>query len=588
MAKISNADALIEQGLRLYQGKQFSAAVDCLQQARALAPGDPVLLNVLGKSLNNLGQLEAAADAFREAIQQRKHFAEAHNNLGHVLRAQGKLSDAADAFRTAASVDPGFAKAHKNLATIYQLQGKTRRAISSLRRGLELAPDDPLAQANLADLLLQRGHHGEALATYRMAVRLKPDFVDALIGLGAILQQEEQLDEALESYRRAFELAPDNEAALYGLASVLELRGRYEEGLALARAAIETGDPGDDALVAYARLLRRVGNAREAIDLIEPVVAKRKGNRSTWPRLDFTLADLHDDVGEYDRAFFYYERANRGVETAFEPEKHVEGVSALVNYFTEATMARLPRGSNVAEQPVFIVGMPRSGTTLVEQILAAHPAVHAGGELRTVFFMARDMSQRLGTDTPYPDCLDQITAEHLDDLAREYLAGIGTLKEGIQRITDKLPANFINLPLIELIFPKARIIHCKRDRLDTCLSCYFQNFKSQSFSHRLEHIGVYYSQYARLMRHWKDVVRLPILDIQYETLVSSQEAESRRVMAFLELDWDPACLDFYRHDRIIKTTSYAQVRKPIYTTSIGRHRHYASHLAPLITSLEAS
>lgn len=578
--------ALIEQGETLHVRGEYLGAVECFQRAVAMNADNVDALNRLGKSLNNLRRFDDAARAFQRCIELQPGFVEAHNNLGHVERARGKLSQAAVCFREAIKHAPGYALAHKNLGTIYQLQGKLGRAVSSLRHSLELAPEDPQGQASLGELLLQREQHEEAMHCYRAAVEMDPSLVEAWIGLGATLQHDERLDDALDSYRRAFELAPDNEAALYGLTSILELRGRYEEGLSLARSALKKGDLRDDVIVAYARLLRRVGQAADAITLIEPMVKSREAEGKSWPRLDYTMGDLHDEAGNHERAFLYYSRANNATRKDFDPVAHRRGVGAIIQYFTQAKLKALPRSSEKTDRPTFIVGMPRSGTTLVEQILAAHPAVHAGGELTRVFFLARDMSTIVASKHPYPDCLDEISPEILDRLASEYLRDFPGLAHRYERLTDKLPANFLNLGLIELLFPGARIIHCKRDRLDTCLSCFFQNFRSQSFSHDLIDIGVYYSQYRRMMRHWESVISLPILEVHYEELVQSQETQSRRLLEFLGLEWDPACLNFYQSDRIIKTTSYAQVRKPIYTSSIGRHRHYMPRLQPLVDALK--
>ncbi len=263
-------------------------------------------------------------------------------------------------------------------------------------------------------------------------------------------------------------------------------------------------------------------------------------------------------------------------------------IDRLIAAFTPERLQSLPRAQHDSKTPVFILGMPRSGTSLVEQILASHPQVHGAGELNNIMRLESGMPDLVGGGKRFPDGLNKLTQEHVDELASHYLEHLAELSPDALRVTDKMPNNFLHLGTIQLLFPDARIIHCMRDPLDTCLSCYFQNFFAQHpYTNDLGHLGAYYNGYERLMAHWKQTLDLPIFDIRYEDLVENQETKSREMIEFIGLEWDEACLKFHENKRIGRTASYDQVRQPIYKGSVARWRNYESHLEPLRKALEA-
>jgi len=303
--------------------------------------------------------------------------------------------------------------------------------------------------------------------------------------------------------------------------------------------------------------------------------------------LNFAAAELLDRVGRYDEAFAHARQANQLVGAKYEPAQVERSVDALIAYFTRRKIQSLPRSTLGDERPVFIVGMPRSGTSLVEQILASHPDVYGAGELEAIFQIAGQAEARLsGRGFAFPQSLDGITSSLADELAANYLRPLTALAPAARRITDKLPLNFLQLGLISILFPQARVIHCMRDPRDTCLSCYMTHFSSgNEFSYDLRSCGHFYRQYEKLMTHWKRALDLPILDVIYGQLVEDAEGQSRRMVEFLGLPWDPQCLRFYDNTRYVPTASNAQVRQPIYQSSVGRWRHYDKHLAPLLAAL---
>ena len=258
-------------------------------------------------------------------------------------------------------------------------------------------------------------------------------------------------------------------------------------------------------------------------------------------------------------------------------------------YFTRPVLRSLPRATHGSEAPVFIVGMPRSGTTLVEQILASHPAVHGAGEIDWILrAWATAVARNSQAASPLSHCLDRLSVRDVDDLADAYLEPLLALNPSAERIVNKSPANFMHLGLIEVLFPMARVIHCRRDPLDTCLSCYMTDFAvGNDFSYALASAGHFYRHYDQMMSHWNEVLNLRILEVNYEQVVKDLDGETHRMLEFLDLPWNDACLRFHENKRFVATASNAQVRQPIYQSSVGRWRNYDRHLGPLRKALEA-
>jgi tetratricopeptide (TPR) repeat protein len=375
--------------------------------------------------------------------------------------------------------------------------------------------------------------------------------------------------------------------ATAGLAAVLEIEGRHAEGYALLEPGLAAAPPPPGLAVTGARLLRRLGRPADGLRLLERATAA--ASPSDAALLDYTRGDLWEDSGDYPRAFEHYRHANDRLGTGFDPEGFCATVDGLIEFFTPARLAALPRASDNTGVPVFIVGMPRSGTSLVEQALGAHSRVWAGGERTDLFSFVRELA---GGDpgANWPGALDAVTPGRLDELAARYLAAIPAGgSDAPARATDKMPANFLNLGLAALLLPGARVVWCRRDPLDTGLSCYRQNFLSEgmAFARRLEHIALYQLGCQRLMAHWRQVLGLPVHALDYEVLVGDFEAGVGALLDFLELPVEPACLRPDLSDRVVATASYDQVRRPVYASSVGRWRRYERELAPLTSALAA-
>ena len=572
--------------IRLRQ-KDSDCSLEFSEHALRVDPDNARVLNLRGRARNNKGELDGAEADFRRAIELEPGFADAHNNLGHVLRRRGRVEDAEVCFRRALSLKPDHGLANLNLGAIFFERGKIRKAVIHLQRGLDEEMTHIPGRYNLAIALHQLGLLDEAVHNYRQVIAYGVDTPDVYCNLASALQAMGDVRGAVAGFEEALRVDPDFGPALAGLAGLFETAREYERGIELLAPHLKRGKASPMVHVAYAQLLRRLKRQREALLHLAPL-AQAEGLRpeERYP-VHFTLADLLDELGEYDRAFAHYRRANALKEVDYTRKLRTREVDHLISIFSVENFARMPRSPLLSQRPVFIVGMPRSGTSLVEQILASHPAVYGAGELRDVGLLA----VRLGRNEeriPYPDYLLGVEQAEIRRLSREYLGKMRKAAPDSLRFTDKMWQNFENLGLIELLFPQARIIHCRRNPLDTCLSCYQQSFGTAGppFAYDLRHIAGYYHEYRRLMAHWGRILSLSVLEVDYEDLVSEPEATSRRMIEFIGLEWDPACLAFYENPRIVRTASYAQVREPVYRTSVGRARNYRQHLGPLIEELQ--
>ena len=556
------------------------------EEALALDAEDPKLYNLRGRARNNLGRLEDAEKDFRFALQLDPRFADAHSNLGHILMRKGYVEAAEQCFRKAIAREADHGLANLNLGTILFERGQTRKAIKHLQKGLDEEMTHQAGRYNLAVALHQIGHLSEAVHNYRQVIANGDTDPDALSNMASALQAMGELESAAAGFETALETNPDHGPSLAGLAGLFELAGQYDRGVALLKPYLKRGNAMPMIHVAYARLLRSTGRGKEALVHLAALAKIDDLSDHQQIAIHFTLGDLLDDIGEYEKAFAHYDRANRLRSVEYTSAARKKEVDKLIQAFSEENLDRMADSGRETEQPVFIVGMPRSGTSLVEQILATHPDVIGAGELRDIGLMSIEMG-RNKEQILYPDCVLNMTARELKGWSKIYLDKLSKISRRVRFITDKMWQNFEHLGLIQLMFPRARVIHCRRSPMDTGLSCYFQSFGSAGppFSYNLRHIGAYYNEYRRLMDHWQATSRLPILDVDYEELVGDTEGQSRRLIEFLGLEWNPECLRFYDNPRLVRTASHAQVRKPVYTSSIGRAVNYRDHLEPMIEEM---
>ncbi|HHM04517.1 MAG TPA: sulfotransferase family protein [Gammaproteobacteria bacterium] len=561
-----------------------AAAARAFAQVCAHRPHDAEARCMLGIAQARQGQWREAAGQLRQALRFRPDFPEAHLNLGQVLELSGDLAGAEHHFRAALAARPELADAAFSLGRVLLHFGRFAEAERSFAAGLAQQGDRVDALVLRGRALHQQGYLPQARALYEQALSLAPESASALCARAAVQADMGELETALTGFRRAQALAPDFLEARIGEVSTLERLG--ETATAQTRLAALLPAHGAEPLVLLARArLEPPGSAALIADL-QQALADPGLSATETEYLSFALGDALDAAGDYEGAWKHYQRANRCHGADFDGDAFAARMAARRQNWQREALRGAARAGHGSTRPVFIVGMPRSGTTLVEQIVSSHPQVAGGGELETLPSLINEMSAACGraAESLAPE---HFSAADLEHYAGCYLAELERLAPGARRVTDKLPQNFINLGLISLLFPQARVIHCRRHPLDTCLSCYTHNFSARHpYSYDLDDLARYYREYRRLMAHWADTLPLALLTVDYEDLVREPETVSRRLIDFLGLPFDPRCLAPHTNPRRVLTASYRQVRRPVYGSAVGRWQHYARHLAPLQALVE--
>lgn len=465
--------------------------------------------------------------------------------------------------------------------------GQMAAALDCYLLAAQLQPGDATYHYNAACTARLLGRGDIAQRHFLQAVVLAPAHAFAHVGLAQLLLEQRDVSGALEHTERALKAAPDHPEVAGAYASALYAAGRHEEAAALICQRLEAGQRAPVLALVYARLAPKLGQEGQALSVIENLLASGAMSVGTRSMLHYAASVILDSIGRYDEAFAHATAAHGPFRGAYDPDRHSRSVDELIRYFTASKLRELPRASQRSSLPVFVVGMPRSGTSLVEQMLASHPAVHGAGELDLMGRVSGSLPRVLATSQPPPCCLDSLSVPAANELANIYLAPLRRLAPDAARIIDKLPFNFMTLGLIAVLLPEAHVIHCQRDPLDTCVSCFMTNFEHHiGFSHELSHLGAFYRDYRRLVDHFRSVLDRPILDVRYESLVDDTETEVRQMLGFLGLKWDERCLRFHENQRYVGTPSAEQVRRPIYRSSIGRWRNYQQHLSQLVDAMQ--
>lgn len=590
------------------------------EAARRAVTIDPTLgsgWNNLGILLQEAGKLEQSVVCLERAVALQPDWAEAHNNLGNTYGRLRRMDRAEVHYRRALRLNPSYASAHSNLSFLLSSLGHYAQAVSEARIAIDLAPHLVDAYLNLAEVESSYLHYDAALAVLDALHGFAPAHPQGLVARARVLRQIERHDEALACARQAVALAPLRADAHNVLGQVLQSLARHDEAMtAFEASAALPGTVAEDALIGRAMLLMEAGRKDDALvafdrvqemfpdsvralagradiktfSLNDPDIQRMEASlaegerRPLSDRIDmhFSLGKAYLDIGDAQRAFHHLDIGNRQKRASFAYD-----VDAAAGWMRRTAAAFTPdrldpfQGAGApSDLPVFVIGMPRSGTTLVEQIMSSHPQVMGAGELSALRLVIEGHGA-------FPDSLDGMTPDDVKRLGHAYLARVTPLAEGRLRLVDKMPANFFYAGLIAAILPGARIIHCRRNPVDTCLSCYTKQFAGeQLFTYDQTELGAFYRSYEALMAHWRSV--LPpqrFIEVDYEAVVDDLEGQARRLIDFLGLQWDAACLNFHQTRRVVRTASVNQVRQPIYTASKGRWQKYVDHLGPLLSAL---
>jgi len=591
-------------------------AVEHLRRALKLQPGLVDAHLVLGNMLKEQGKLDEAVESIRKALLLKPDYAEAHNNLGNVLKEQGKLDEATESFHEALKLKPGYAEAYSNLGEALRDQGKLDEAIESFHKALEFKPNLAEAWNSLGSALHDQGKLDEAIESFREALKLKPDYAGAGNGLGNVFKEQNKLDAAIGCYRKVLEFSPDMAGVHSNLGGALREQGEQEAAAESFRKVLALEPDYIDAHIGLGAVCQDTGRFADAQTHLDRVLELKPEHPAAWAALPalrkmtpddlpwaetaqrllandpkpqeevglcYALGKYYDDTRQYDAAFGYYARANRlkGKRAGlFDRDKFRRFVDTAISMHPVEVVRHRQAGSSDSSRPLFIVGMPRSGTSLTEQILASHSDVFGAGELRFWGKQAQEHGEALASGYHDAALLGDIASRCETELQRHSASAL--------RVVDKMPGNFLYLGLIHAVFPQARILHTQRNPIDTCLSIYFQAFNnSHTYATDLDDLAFYYREYRRLMAHWRAVLPPEVfLDVPYEALVEDQEGWSRRIIEFIGLEWDERCLNFHETERKVGTASNWQVRQKIYKTSKERWRNYEQFVGPLLPLLE--
>ena len=541
----------INSVVSLYKNGQFQEAVDLIKTLNNSHPNVPLLFNLLGACYKSLGQIDHALKMFETATKIKPDYAEAFFNQGIILKGVERLKDAVAIYKKAISLNPNYPDAHNNLGNTYKDLGMYDEAIKSYECALAYKPDFEVVHLNLG-LIYSKFDQESAIKYFKKAIEHKPDYSEAYYNLGSTLMQLGKKNESIKSYEKAIEIKPDYVAAHKNL-SAMKL---YQKN--------------DPQIMQILSLLKnKLLNDQDRI------------------ALNFTLAKVNEDLENKDDFFKYLIEGNnlRKKELGYSVSKDLEKIDKIKEIFINANFQTdkfLKNRSSIS--PIFILGMPRSGTSLVEQIISSHKEVFGAGELQ---FIARYSNEELKSH--YMESRSVFSVDSFSSIRNKYLDSLAKISTDKKIITDKMPLNFLYIGFILSSFPDAKIIHIKRDAIATCWSIYKYNFQSDGngYSHNMEDLCTYYSKYFGLMGFWRDLYPNQIYDISYEDLTSNQEVETRKLLDYCELQWDENCLNFHKNKRAVKTTSALQVRQKMYQGSSEAWKKYEDYLEPLISGLKS-
>jgi tetratricopeptide (TPR) repeat protein len=619
--------ALNNLGVALMEHGRITEAREVLAEAVRLSPGFAAAHNNLGNALRLSGDRDAAIAAFRRAVETDPAYGEAHsnlgqlllerleitpalehcsraaallpnlpqaqNNLGNALREAGKLEEAKRAYGKALKLDPRNAMILGNIGQALQEEGRIDEALSWYDRALQADPSLARTYANLASCLAEQERTVEARTAYEEALRRDPNWPEANVGLATILRDEGDYEQALAYCRKAITAKPELSAAHAGIAQAYTELGRFDEAERALREAIRCDRNNGSGYASLALLLgRRLPD--DDLEQMRQLAATLQRRNRLLP-LNFALAHALDARGEFGEAAEHAEQGNALQQEHwvrqgrhYNPEEHRAFVEQICETFTPEFFERSRGLGTDTEVPIFVLGLPRSGTTLVEQILASHSRVHAAGELAFAGECFESLPGICGITGAPLECVLHLNRESASEAARRYLNRLPQLGGGKTRITDKMPDNYLHVGFLHVLFPRASIIHCMRDLRDIAVSCWLTSFRAIRWASREEHIAERIQEYLRVTDHWRRVLPNRMLEVQYEDLVENPETVVRTMLEWLGLDWEEACLKSHESSRPVRTASVVQVREPVYRRSVGRWRGYNPFLRKLFERLPSS
>jgi len=602
--------------------KRVDQAIAMNKKALKLNPKSASILSNLGLAYFDAEDFKKAQDFQERAIAINANHIPALNNLGGLLRKANKPLDAIECFKKVVSLAPNHAEALNNLGAALTANEEPKAAVDYLVRAINLRPNWAVAHSNIGTALLELEVYDRARMGFEEAIKLDPNLVSAIQGLSRIELNNKNTDQSLILAKRADTLQPKNADNLRFIGNVYREMGKPDKALIAYNQSLKIEPNFEPALIDRGELFVEMGDLVKAQtdfnvavhnnpQSLRPRISLAKAAKVTSPEdpnlawltafdannsdlpeqkslaLQFVLGKAFNDVKKFDLAFKHYARgcAIKRATIEYSEERNQLRNDAIKAFFSKDKIKKLTGIKNNDATPIFVLGMPRSGTTLTEQIIASHPNVFGAGELDYLLDMVKFRSNP--PESCYPNSLVTLEKADFQKMGQEYLAKLKKLCAKSPHITDKMPANHYILGLIHLILPKAKIVHVNRSAVDTCLSGFFQSFKNgQLHSYDLYESGRYYRDYYDLMSYWRETLPAgSFYDVQYEDLVADIDNQARKLIEYCGLDWDDRCLEFHKTKRSVKTASVTQVRQPLYNTSVERWRVYEKHLGPLFDGL---
>ena len=575
-------------GVTLHQCQRHEQAIDLIARAIRIRADDAHYHSNLGNALAGLKRFDDAINSYRRALALCPTLAETHCNLAALCKLKGAHVEAMASYREALTIEPALADAHAGLGDIHLYYDRIADAVACYEQALALDGSHAAWHNALGWAFHLQGRFADALRCYEHALAVDPGLADACNNMGFTLQALGESKAAIACYERALSADSGFAEAANNLGNALKECGQFERALASYDHALAIR-PGYPQAHFNRAEMKTFGSTDPDLQALERLAAASEQlPAAEAPFVHFALAKALDDIHEVDRAFHHLLCGNRLKRRQLDYDE-----GALTDFYRRVRQVfdreffeRRAGVGNASQTPIFVVGMPRSGSTLVEQILSCHPQVQSAGERPDLERIIVRELNACASDV-YPESVLRATSTDLLRIATAYLAGRPVVRPGCSRIVDKLPGNFMHIGLIRTVLPNARIIHVLRDPLDTCLSCFFKLFREgQQFSYDLAELGRYYRRYGELMQHWRDVLPEGALcEVSYERLIADLPAEARRMIRYCGLTWDERCVDFHTATRVVQTASAVQVRKPLFSSSVRRSDRYIEHLQPLIAAL---
>ena len=579
----SSIDVMLNLGNAQYELEKYQEAENTYKKVLELdSTCQPALLG-LARSAHAQGRYQDTITLLETLVTKPSTNGYAEDLLATCLINLERYDEAFEILENLIKDHPDFVGSYIHIAGILENRGDYIQAINNLSKALRSA-EEPLEVLNeLARLCHEYGMHAQSIENCQKALEIDPENKTARFFLALAMADSTRFEEALMELEKLLPEEPDTAKILHAKASILERLGHDDEAHQIITSLMSQDSIPDGVANVYARLCHKFDECDKALAMIHEILDKPDLELGIKSSLLFTLGRLQDRLHNYEEAFAAAKEANDLKQYIYDHNFYTDYINQITNPdLTSLTSQSSETNTSHRVRPVFIVGMPRSGTSLVEQIIASHPLVIAGGERHEIGSLVSKLASMEGVGGTYPECLSRLSPEIINNILDGYDDFTNTLPSDVSVMTDKMPENFNHIIFIKMLFPDAKIIHCVRNPIDTCLSIYFRQFAGyHDYAYDLKNLGNHYNEYKRLMNFYRDETDISFLEVQYEDLVKNTEKVSREMIDYCDLEWDEQCLRYYESGQVVRTASYEQVKQPIYTSSIEKWRHYESQLKPL-------